>query len=555
MDILPNPKKLNKYLYITKTPTWRVRLLFGFAILALSIVVLEFSFAIIGDMLYRWLITPLIFVVALYHYWNFFVAFLFYKQFDLKKHRALLKSYWGTGNEPSVDVFLPICGENIQVLANTWKHVAELNYTNKQVYVLDDSKSNNAKHEALAKQYGFHYLSRTNKGEMKKAGNLKFGFFQTKGEFIAIFDADFAPHPDFLRELVPHMSEQNTGIVQSPQYFELNNKVHKNSPIAYGAGYVQQDFYRITQVARDRIGGALCCGTNALYRRAALDSIGGPLQVPYSEDSRTGFALETNGWRVRYVPIILASGICPDNTYAYFHQQHRWCSGSTELMTSKTFWTAPVKWRTKLCYLEGFFYYFHHPFSLLMSFHLFIGLFFYNNYINFWNSIPFLPFLVWLFIISPLYHLAWLRRGVFMATMVQLYAYVHAITTVIMGKSVGWIATNAKHTDVSPAFRQVLTIVYLYIFAYIALIGLAARKGVLHLAILNYYSVQFWLFYNLLLSGMVLASMYRFMMQSYRQRNENGALSSARMTVWHLKTAGPASLLLIFTFCSILWLT
>ncbi len=51
--------------------------------------------------------------------------------------------------------------------------------------------------ENLAKEYGFKYLSRPNKGEMKKAGNLKYGFERSEGEYIVVFDADFAPLQNF----------------------------------------------------------------------------------------------------------------------------------------------------------------------------------------------------------------------------------------------------------------------------------------------------------------------------------------------------------------------
>ena len=109
---------------------------------------------------------------------------------------------------------------------------------------------------------------------MKKAGNIKHGYENSSGEFIVIFDADFAPHHDFIRDLLPYTSDPRTAIVQSPQYFQTDKDVHKRSIIEYGAGQVQEDFYRIIQQSRDTFGAAICVGSNAIYRRSAIEDIG-----------------------------------------------------------------------------------------------------------------------------------------------------------------------------------------------------------------------------------------------------------------------------------------
>ena len=66
---------------------------------------------------------------------------------------------------------------------------------------------------------GVNYLRRADMGYMRKGGNLKHGVKMTNGEFIAIFDADFIPEKDFLRDLIPYFSDAGVGLVQSPQYF------------------------------------------------------------------------------------------------------------------------------------------------------------------------------------------------------------------------------------------------------------------------------------------------------------------------------------------------
>src|SRR3989344_6632485 len=424
----PNPEKLNKYLYIEKTPTWLVRAIYLFGIVSWLLVVFGFTGLVVIEPFYRWVIAPIIVFFTIYHIASFGLN-LFYQQFDLKKHHSLIEKFWISHIEPTIDIFLPICGEDVSVLRNTWKYVSQLQYRNKHVYVLDDSMGGECiEHERMTKEYGFNYLSRPNKGEMKKAGNLKYAYERTEGEFIVIFDADFAPHHNFLKELLPYMQDQKVGIVQSPQYFETNSEVHHRSPLQYGAGYSEEPFYRFIQVTRNRLGGTICCGSNAIYRRVALDQIDGTAQVPYSEDARTGFRLASKGWKIQYVPVLLAVGLCPENAYSYFHQQHRRCMGSMSLMLSREFWRSPISWKTRLCYVTGFMFYLHHPLTILFSFQLFWALFFYNQYISLANAVLFYPHLLFAIIYLGFFPILRFRWGVFYAMLMQVYSYKLAST-------------------------------------------------------------------------------------------------------------------------------
>ncbi len=341
-----NPEKINKYLYIEKTPTWVVRSFYAISILTWLLLVFGFSYAIVYDSIFRWTFGLIVIFLTVYYLASYILE-LFYKKFDIQKHENFVSSFWKNRKEPSVDIFLPVCGEDAAILKNTWEYVSRLKYKNFKVYVLDDSKEECEEHERVAKEFGFTYFARPNKGEMKKAGNLKYAYERTNGEFIIIFDADFAPRHDFIYELLPYMANPKVSIVQSPQYFEATKEIHRRSPLEYGAAQLQESFYRFIQVSRNRFGGVICCGSNAIYRRKALDEIGGTIQVEHSEDARTGFALRSKGWDILYIPIILALGICPNDTHAYFHQQHRWGLGSMTLGLSKEFWTSPVSWKTK----------------------------------------------------------------------------------------------------------------------------------------------------------------------------------------------------------------
>ena len=193
--------------------------------------------------------------------------------FDLTKHKERIAT-WRPGSYPSVDILLPVCGEPLEVLRNTWAAVAELagRYQGiAQPYVLDDGASDDAR--SMAESFGFQYIRRPDLPAYKKAGNLRYAFARTSGEYLLILDADFAPRADFLAETLPYLDEPTVAIVQTPQFFRESTE---QTWVENAAGAVQEVFYRSIQVARNRFDAAICVGTSAVYRRAALEPFGGP---------------------------------------------------------------------------------------------------------------------------------------------------------------------------------------------------------------------------------------------------------------------------------------
>ena len=71
----------------------------------------------------------------------------------------------------------------------------------------------------------------------------------------------------------------------------------------------------------------------------------------HSEDVLTGFDLNGIGWSLRYLPVALSTGNCPDNVPAFLNQQYRWCSGTVGLLYREMFWRAKLPLYTRLCYV------------------------------------------------------------------------------------------------------------------------------------------------------------------------------------------------------------
>jgi cellulose synthase (UDP-forming) len=370
--------------------------------------------------------------------------------FNLAVHQARIQA-WHPLSYPGVDIYLPICGEPIELLRNTWIAVSDLiaDYGGvATAYVLDDGASDAAR--SMAQSFGFSYIRRPDLPRYKKAGNLRYAFARTSAEYLVILDADFAPRSDFLAETLPYMDDPAMAIVQTPQFF-------RSSPaqtwIERAAGPIQEVFYRTVQVARDRFDAAICCGTSAVYRRAALEPQGGPTLIPYAEDVHTGLDVRRAGWSMAYLPIVLSTGICPDDLDAFVRQQYRWCSGNVGIVFSRLLWSVPMTIPARLAYISGFFYYAYT--ALLIFFGPIIPvvmLAFLPGQIRLRNFIILLPAMVTGFVLYPLWHRAWYGPSVLPLGIARGWAHVFAIWDGARGKSMSWDATRGPGSSL-PRFR------------------------------------------------------------------------------------------------------
>jgi cellulose synthase (UDP-forming) len=356
--------------------------------------------------------------------------------FNLTAHQARIQA-WRPRSYPSVDIYLPICGEPIEVLHNTWTAVSELieSYEGPAgAYVLDDGPSEEAR--SVSESFGFCYISRPDVRAFKKSGNLRYAFTRTNGEYLVILDADFAPRRDFLTETLPYMEDSKIAIVQTPQFFRGSPR---QTWIENAAGAIQEVFYRSIQVARDRFGAAICVGTSAVYRRAALEPQGGPTLIPYAEDVHTGLDVRRSGWTMVYVPVVLSVGICPDNLDAFVRQQYRWCTGNAGVVFSRRLWTVPMTIPARLTYISGFFYY---AYTGLLTFFgpliPIVMLAFVPGQIRLRNFIVLLPAMLSGFVMYPLWHRSSYGPSVWSLGIARGWAHVFAIWDGARGKTMGW---------------------------------------------------------------------------------------------------------------------
>jgi cellulose synthase (UDP-forming) len=227
------------------------------------------------------------------------------------------------GQRAAVDVLVPTYGEAPHVVERTARAARDM-HGHHRTYILDDGGS--AEIADVAARLGVGYLRREDSAGAK-AGNINSALKVTAGDYFVIFDADFVPSAGFLTETMPFFAEEAVAFVQTPQvYGNIGNFISR------GAGYMQTVFYSLTQPGKNRFNSAFCVGTNVVFRKAAVQSIGGLYAKSKSEDIWTSIILHGHGWKSVYIPTILAVGDTPETIESYTKQQQRWATGAFEIL-------------------------------------------------------------------------------------------------------------------------------------------------------------------------------------------------------------------------------
>jgi cellulose synthase (UDP-forming) len=441
----------------------------------------------------RW---PFLITLSIFTLFNIltYIGALNPNKFNLNKHNISKSKFLQTltiANAPTVDIYLPTCGENFEVLRNAYNYVSQLQWIgNLNIFVLDDKGDKLV--EELAKSYNFNYISRPTPGELKKAGNLRYAFTQTNGDYFVIFDADFCPRSDFLFETMHIFANDNrVGLLQTPQYFHLTNQ---SNYIEIGSSGKEELFYRCIQPSRDSYNGAMCVGTNAIYKREALTKMGGVAPIEHSEDIHTGFNLLSEGWKIRYIPIILAKGMAPDNVNAYFSQQYRWGLGTLMQIFDKNFWFAKIPFLVKLQYFNSIMYYLNVSTGVIFNvFPIVLSVMFYANEIKIDEVLLFLPFFIFTYIFHPLWQKNPWNFKTISANIIANTAYLFALFDLITGSVMEWVPTGQSVNKNSKKMRY-----YQFIW-FLAIWHIVGYLVILYFVLMNMISWDDYKFYPILM--------------------------------------------------------
>jgi cellulose synthase/poly-beta-1,6-N-acetylglucosamine synthase-like glycosyltransferase len=231
---------------------------------------------------------------------------------------------------PRVTVQLPIFNEQF-VVERLLQAVCRLDYPREklEIQVLDDSTDETVN---VARDLVEHYASlghpiiychRTNRSGFK-AGALHEGLQHSRGEFIAMFDADFVPPPDFLQRTIHHFTEDRVAMVQT-RWTHINRNysfLTEVEAILLDGHFVLEHSGR----ARSNVFFNFN-GTAGLWRRTAIDDAGGWQHDTLTEDTDLSYRAQLNGWKFIYLQDVECPAELPVEMTAFKTQQARWAKG------------------------------------------------------------------------------------------------------------------------------------------------------------------------------------------------------------------------------------
>ena len=254
---------------------------------------------------------------------------------------------------PFVTVQLPIFNERY-VADRLVDAVCRLDYPphRLEIQVLDDSTDDTREivaarvRQFAAEGFDIHHLHRPVRSGFK-AGALAAGLATARGDFIAVFDADFVPPADFLRKTVPHFADSRIGMVQA-RWDHLNRHY---SLLTRVQAILLDGHFLIEHAARNGGGRFFNFnGTAGIWRRRAIEEAGGWTQDTLTEDLDLSYRAQLAGWRFLYLPEVSVPAELPVDVHAFKRQQYRWAKGSVQTARKilPRLLRAPIAGRVKL---------------------------------------------------------------------------------------------------------------------------------------------------------------------------------------------------------------
>lgn len=260
-----------------------------------------------------------------------------------------------TTYRPPVDILIPIFREPLEILERTLLAARAIRYSPFEIHVLDDGHRSEVRE--LAERLGVRYLAGPQKHA--KAGNLNHAIPQCEGELIVVFDTDHVPVASFLEETVPWFHDPGVGFVQTPHHFGNPDIFQRAFRVSGRIPNEQDMFNHAIQSRRDAWGGAFFVGSGAVFRRTAIEGIGGFKLLSITEDIHTSQHLHAAGWRSVFVDRDLAVGLAAENLASYIVQRRRWMLGCLQIFfRDNPLWLRGLSLRQRLGYFASLYYFF-----------------------------------------------------------------------------------------------------------------------------------------------------------------------------------------------------
>lgn len=274
---------------------------------------------------------------------------------------------------PTVDILVPSYNEPTEMLAITLLAAKNMIYpVDKRTVVLCDdggtdqrcnsdnpelaaaSRKRRAELQQLCADLGIMYSTRA-RNEHAKAGNMSAALERLNGDLVVVFDADHVPTRDFLARTVGYfVDDPKLFLVQTPHFFINDDPVQRNLGFSRKVPTENEMFYSKIHRGLDRWGGAFFCGSAAVLRRAALDSVGGFSGETITEDAETALDIHARGWKSLYIDRAMVGGLQPETFASFIQQRGRWATGMMQMLILKNpLFRSGLRLPQRLCYINS----------------------------------------------------------------------------------------------------------------------------------------------------------------------------------------------------------
>ncbi len=252
---------------------------------------------------------------------------------------------------PFVTVQLPVYNE-MYVIERLIDRVVQFDYPKEryEIQVLDDSTDETVAiirrkvEQYQAQGYQIEQITRSDR-QGYKAGALRDAMPSVKGEFIAIFDADFVPRRDFLKATVPHFQNPDVGVVQT-RWAHLNEDY---SLLTRLQALQLNVHFTVEQSGRQQAGYTLQFnGTAGVWRKATIERAGGWQPDTLTEDLDLSIRAQLNDWQIVYLEDFDSPAELPADMNGLKSQQFRWMKGGAETARKML----PGVWRSDMSFLK-----------------------------------------------------------------------------------------------------------------------------------------------------------------------------------------------------------
>jgi exo-beta-1,3-glucanase (GH17 family)/cellulose synthase/poly-beta-1,6-N-acetylglucosamine synthase-like glycosyltransferase len=254
--------------------------------------------------------------------------------FGRRQRRLLSGTAAANGFAPKVSIHVPAYREPPEMLKQTLDALAGLEYPDWEAIVVINNTPDPAFWQPVeehCRQLGgrFKFIN-AERVEGFKAGALRLALAHTdpEAQIIGVIDADYAVHPDWLKDLVPAFADARVGLVQAPQ----DHRDGERSVMHHAMNGEYAGFFDIGMVERNEVNAIVVHGTMCLIRRAALEAAGNWPSDTIVEDTDLGLTILERGWLAYYTNRRYGYGLLPDTFEAYKKQRHRWAYGGFQII-------------------------------------------------------------------------------------------------------------------------------------------------------------------------------------------------------------------------------